>query len=50
MKKGQTLCLVEAMKMMNELTSPVDGVVEKVMAGDGEMVQYDQVLFEVRPC
>lgn len=43
-KKGQTLCLVEAMKMMNELTSPVDGVVEKVMAGDGEMVQYDQVL------
>ncbi|TDP58440.1 acetyl-CoA carboxylase biotin carboxyl carrier protein [Aminicella lysinilytica] len=49
-KKGQTLCLVEAMKMMNELKSPVDGVVEKVMADDGEMVQYDQVLFEVRPC
>lgn len=48
--KGQTLCMVEAMKMMNELTSPVDGIVGKILTSDGDMVEYDQVLFEVKPC
>lgn len=48
--KGQVLCLVEAMKMMNELKSPVDGIVRSVSGVDGELVEYDQVLFEVEPC
>ena len=49
-KKGQTLCLIEAMKMMNELTSPCDGTVTRVLATDGDVVSFGQVLFEVTPC
>lgn len=49
-EKGQTLCLVEAMKMMNELKSPLKGTIRRIMAQNGEMVEYDQVLFEVEPC
>lgn len=48
--KGQILCLVEAMKMMNELKSPVDGVIKAVYGTDGQLVEFDQVLFEVEPC
>lgn len=48
--KGQVLCLVEAMKMMNELKSPVDGIVRSIKGVSGELVEYDQVLFEVEPC
>ncbi len=48
--KGQVLCLVEAMKMMNELKSPVDGIVRTVNGVDGQLVEYDQILFEVEPC
>lgn len=48
--KGQVLCLVEAMKMMNELKSPVDGIVRSIKGVSGELVEYDQILFEVEPC
>ncbi|MGF6375764.1 acetyl-CoA carboxylase biotin carboxyl carrier protein [Clostridiales Family XIII bacterium PM5-7] len=48
--KGQILCLVEAMKMMNELKSPVDGIIKAVHGTDGQLVEFDQVLFEVEPC
>ena len=44
------LCLVEAMKMMNELKSPVDGIVRSIKGVSGELVEYDQILFEVEPC
>ena len=46
-RKGQVLCLVEAMKMMNELTSPVDGIVRAIHGRNGELVEFDQVLFEI---
>ena len=49
-KAGQVLCLVEAMKMMNELQSPVDGVIRSVGGTNGELVEFDQILFEVEPC
>lgn len=49
-KKGQVLCLIEAMKMMNELTCPVDGTLTRVCAANEEVVSFDQVLFEVTPC
>ena len=49
-EEGQVLCLVEAMKMMNELKSPVNGIVRKINGVNGEMVEFDQVLFEVEPC
>ncbi len=49
-EKGQVLCLVEAMKMMNELKSPIDGIIRTVSGINGKLVEFDQVLFEVEPC
>jgi acetyl-CoA carboxylase biotin carboxyl carrier protein len=47
-KKGETLCLMEAMKMMSEVPAPADCVVEEVLAKDGEPVGYGAPLFRVR--
>ena len=47
--KGQTLCILEAMKLMNELESEVDGVVREICVANGEPVEYGQVLFRVEP-
>lgn len=44
---GQTLAIVEAMKMMNEITSPAPGVVVEVLAENGAQVEYDQPLFRI---
>ncbi len=49
-EQGQVLCLVEAMKMMNQLKSPVGGIVRGIGGVDGELAEYGQVLFEVEPC
>ncbi len=46
---GQVLCIVEAMKLMNEITSDFDGTVVKVLVEDGEPVEYEQKLFTIRP-
>ena len=48
--KGQTLCLVEAMKMLNEIPSPADGVIEEVLVQDGELVEFDAPLFRLEEC
>jgi acetyl-CoA carboxylase biotin carboxyl carrier protein len=48
-RKGQTLCILEAMKLMNELESEVDGVVREVLAENADPVEYGQVLFRVEP-
>lgn len=48
-RKGQTLCIVEAMKVMNEIESPCDGVLEKVLPVDGEVIEYGEVLFLINP-
>ncbi len=48
--KGQIVCLVEAMKLMNEITSPCDGVIKSVCIENGDVVSFDQILFEVEPC
>ena len=48
-KKGQVLCIIEAMKLMNEITSEVDGEVVKVYVENGQAVQYGERLFAVRP-
>ncbi len=45
---GQTLCIVEAMKLMNEIESDVAGEVVKVIAKNGQPVEYGQPLFAVR--
>ena len=47
-KKGETLCLLEAMKMMSQVPAPADCVVEEVLVKDGEAVSYGQPLFRVR--
>jgi len=46
---GQTLCILEAMKLMNELAADVDGVVREVRAEDGQAVEYGQDLFVIEP-
>ena len=43
-KEGDTLCIIEAMKIMNEIKSPCDGKVIRILAQPGDMVEYNQVL------
>jgi acetyl-CoA carboxylase biotin carboxyl carrier protein len=47
--KGDTLCIIEAMKLMNELVSDLAGTVVEVLIDNGEPVEYGQVLFRVDP-
>ena len=46
---GQTLCILEAMKLMNEVKAEVEGVVRAIHVGNGEPVEYGQLLFELEP-
>jgi len=46
---GQILCIIEAMKLMNEIESDLDGVVEEILVSNGQPVEYNEVLFRVRP-
>ena len=43
-KKGETLCIIEAMKVMNEVKAPCSGKVIRIMAQPGDMVEYNQLL------
>ena len=43
--EGDTLCIIEAMKMMNKIECDVDGIVERVLAQNGDPVEYNEVLF-----
>jgi acetyl-CoA carboxylase biotin carboxyl carrier protein len=47
-KKGQVLCIIEAMKLMNEIDSEYDGEVVKVYVENGQAVQYGERLFAIR--
>lgn len=47
--KGEVLCLIEAMKVMNEIESDVDGIIEKIFIKNEEPVEYGQELFLVKP-
>jgi len=46
-KKGDTLCIVEAMKMMNHIEAETSGVIESILVEDGQPVEYDQPLFTI---
>ena len=48
-KKGQVLCIVEAMKLMNEIESDVDGVISKILVENGQPVEYGEPLFLIEP-
>lgn len=45
---GDTLCIIEAMKLMNEITSDVNGEVVEILALNEELVEYNQVLFKIK--
>lgn len=47
-KKGTTLCILEAMKLMNEIESEVDGEIVEVLVANEDMVEYGQPLFKIR--
>ncbi len=46
-KKGQVLCIVEAMKLMNEIESDIDGVVREILPKDAQAVEYGEPLFSI---
>ena len=48
--RGQTLCLMEAMKMMSEVTAPCDCVIREVLLKNGELAEFGQPLFRYQPC
>ena len=48
-RPGQTLCIIEAMKLMNEINAEIDGEVVKVYVENGQAVQYGERLFAIKP-
>ena len=48
-KKGQVLCIVEAMKLMNEIESDTEGTVAKMLVENGQAVEYGEPLFFIEP-
>lgn len=47
-KKGQTLCIIEAMKLMNEIYADEDGVIEEICVTNGQVVDYGTELFRIK--
>ena len=48
MKRGETLCLIEAMKMFNQIESEFGGTVVSILVESGQPVEFDQPLFVIR--
>ena len=48
-KKGDTLCIVEAMKIMNEIEAEYNGVISEVLINNADPVEYNQPLFKINP-
>ena len=46
-KKGDVLCIIEAMKLMNEIEAEFDGEIKEILVKDGESVEYGKPLFEL---
>lgn len=46
-KKGDILCTIEAMKMLNDVTTQVDGVVKEIYVNEGDLVEYQQPLYVI---
>ena len=47
-KKGDVLCIIEAMKLMNEIEAEFDGKIKEILVKDGEMVEYGKPLFVIK--
>ena len=48
-KKNQTLCIIEAMKLMNEIESDIDGILEEIYVQNGKPVEFGKKLFAIKP-
>ncbi|HVR40116.1 MAG TPA: acetyl-CoA carboxylase biotin carboxyl carrier protein [Thermoanaerobaculia bacterium] len=48
-KKGQVLCIIEAMKLMNEIESDIDGVIQKIFPSNAQAVEFGEPLFAILP-
>lgn len=46
-KKGDTVCIIEAMKLMNEIQAEEDGTIKEILAKDGDIIEYGQPLFVI---
>jgi biotin carboxyl carrier protein len=46
-RKGDVLCIVEAMKQMNEIVADIDGEIVEVCVTNGDIVEYDEVMFRI---
>lgn len=46
-KKGQILCVIEAMKLMNEIESEIDGIIDKILVENGQPVEYGEHIFHI---
>ncbi len=46
-KKGDSVCIVEAMKMFNKIEADIEGTIKQVLVNDGDPVEFDQPLFEI---
>ncbi len=48
-KKGDVLCIIEAMKLMNEIEAEVSGTIVEILVENGQAVEYDQPLYRIKP-
>ena len=48
--KGQTVCLIEAMKMISEIPAPCDCIIREIAKGNGTLAAFGDVLFRYEPC
>jgi len=48
-KTGETLCILEAMKLMNEFPSEISGTIKEICAENGDLVEYGDLLFKIKP-
>jgi len=46
-KEGDTICIIEAMKILNEIKAPVSGVVKQIHTNNGDIVEFEQILMEI---
>ncbi|MDD8048330.1 MAG: acetyl-CoA carboxylase biotin carboxyl carrier protein subunit [Thomasclavelia sp.] len=46
-RKGQTLCIIEAMKVMNEIKAPQDGVITSILASNEDLIEFDQIIMTI---
>ena len=47
-EKGETICIIEAMKMINEIKAPISGIINKINFQNEDLVQYDDVIMEIK--